>query len=36
VGRAAPLLGEHNRAVYVEALGYSEPDLVRLSDSGVI
>jgi crotonobetainyl-CoA:carnitine CoA-transferase CaiB-like acyl-CoA transferase len=35
-GSAAPLLGEHNRAVYVDALGYSDQDLVRLSDSGVI
>jgi crotonobetainyl-CoA:carnitine CoA-transferase CaiB-like acyl-CoA transferase len=36
MGSAAPLLGEHNRAVYVEALGYSESDLARLAESGII
>jgi len=36
VGGAPPLLGEHNRAVYVEELGYSERDLARLSDAGII
>jgi crotonobetainyl-CoA:carnitine CoA-transferase CaiB-like acyl-CoA transferase len=32
----APLLGEHNRAVYVEELGYAPEDLARLRDRGVI
>jgi crotonobetainyl-CoA:carnitine CoA-transferase CaiB-like acyl-CoA transferase len=32
----APLLGEHNREVLVDRLGYSEADLVLLRDRGVI
>mgnify|MGYP005841551337 CR=1 FL=1 len=33
---AAPLLGQHNREVYQERLGYSQRDLVRLRETGVI
>jgi hypothetical protein len=32
----APLLGEHNRDVYVDQLGYSPDDLARLRDQEVI
>jgi crotonobetainyl-CoA:carnitine CoA-transferase CaiB-like acyl-CoA transferase len=32
----APLLGEHNREVYCERLGYSPHDLVRLREQGDI
>ena len=32
----APLLGEHNRQVYCEILGYSEKELTVLQKSGVI
>ena len=35
-GFTAPLLGEHNREVYCEGLGYSQQDLVRLAAAGVI
>jgi CoA:oxalate CoA-transferase len=35
VYRRAPLLGEHNREVLVERLGYSEQDLKRLQGQGV-
>jgi crotonobetainyl-CoA:carnitine CoA-transferase CaiB-like acyl-CoA transferase len=34
--RAAPLLGEHNRAVYVERLGYSEQELSAMIERGMI
>lgn len=34
--RAAPLLGQHNREVYAERLGYSEAQLEMLQDEGVI
>ena len=33
---AAPLLGEHNRAVYCGLLGLSEPEVTRLQNEGVI
>ncbi|HLC29623.1 MAG TPA: CoA transferase [Dehalococcoidia bacterium] len=33
---AAPLLGQHNEAVYCQRLGYSKEDLVRLRELGVI
>ena len=36
VKRPAPLLGEHNREVYCDLLGYSERDLVTLKRHGVI
>jgi crotonobetainyl-CoA:carnitine CoA-transferase CaiB-like acyl-CoA transferase len=35
-GTRAPLLGEHNREIYCERLGYTQQDLARLADSGVI
>ncbi len=34
--RAAPLLGEHNKEIYVEELGMSNDDLVALRAEGVI
>jgi crotonobetainyl-CoA:carnitine CoA-transferase CaiB-like acyl-CoA transferase len=34
--RAAPLLGQHNRAVYCELLDYSEQDLVLLRSARII
>jgi crotonobetainyl-CoA:carnitine CoA-transferase CaiB-like acyl-CoA transferase len=34
--QAAPLLGQHNREVYCERLGYTKEDLVRLRERGVI
>lgn len=34
--RPAPLLGEHNQAVYGDELGYAPEDLVRLRERGVI
>jgi len=36
MGRAAPLLGQHNDSIYCERLGYSREDLVLLRESGVI
>jgi len=35
-GSAAPLLGEHNEAVYCDGLGYTRQDLARLTAAGVI
>jgi len=35
-GTRAPLLGEHNREIYCDRLGYSLQDLERLADSEVI
>ena len=35
-GKAAPIMGEHNRLVLTELLGYSEGDLVKLEGEGVI
>jgi formyl-CoA transferase len=32
----APLLGEHNEAIFVDLLGYSKDDLSRWQDDGVI
>ncbi len=34
--RPAPLLGQHNREVYMEVLGYTEEDTRALRESGVI
>ncbi|MDO8672145.1 MAG: CoA transferase, partial [Dehalococcoidia bacterium] len=34
--RRAPLIGEHNRDIYMEELGLSENDLCRLKGEGVI
>jgi len=34
--RPAPMLGEHNREVYCEQLGYSQEDLVQMRRTGVI
>lgn len=36
VSRPAPRLGEHNRDVYCEDLGYSRSDLARLGRMGVV
>lgn len=36
IHRRAPLLGEHNNAIYGELLGYSREDLVQLRQMGVI
>jgi crotonobetainyl-CoA:carnitine CoA-transferase CaiB-like acyl-CoA transferase len=36
VGFAAPLLGQHNRDVFCDGLGYSPQDLARLAATGVI
>jgi len=33
---AAPMLGEHNEEVFVNRLGYSKEDLVRMREAGVI
>jgi CoA:oxalate CoA-transferase len=33
---AAPLLGQHNEAIYCGRLGYSKRDLIRLKEAGVI
>ena len=32
----APLLGEHNREIYCDRLGYSEQDLVAMRRTGII
>jgi crotonobetainyl-CoA:carnitine CoA-transferase CaiB-like acyl-CoA transferase len=32
----APLLGEHNKEVFCDRLGYSKEDLVKLRDAGII
>lgn len=34
--KRAPLLGEHNEEVYCHRLGYSESELVRLREQGII
>ena len=34
--RSAPSLGEHNREIYCERLGYTKEDLVKLRELGVI
>jgi crotonobetainyl-CoA:carnitine CoA-transferase CaiB-like acyl-CoA transferase len=34
--QAAPLLGQHNREVYEELLGFGEAELTRLVEQGVI
>ena len=34
--RPAPQLGEHNREVYCDALGYSQEELARLAGQGVV
>jgi crotonobetainyl-CoA:carnitine CoA-transferase CaiB-like acyl-CoA transferase len=36
INRSAPLLGQHNEAVFCERLGYSKQDLVKLKEAGVI
>ena len=36
IRRPPPLLGQHNDEVYVDMLGYSRTDLVRLRQSGII
>ncbi len=36
ISRPAPLLGEHNREVYCEEMGYTTEDLVSFRESGVI
>jgi len=32
----APLLGEHNKEIFCQRLGYSQKDLVKLTQQGVI
>jgi crotonobetainyl-CoA:carnitine CoA-transferase CaiB-like acyl-CoA transferase len=32
----APTLGQHNREVFQDVLGYSETDLLRLKERGAI
>ena len=32
----APFLGEHNYEVYSQLLGYSEPEISKLNEEGVI
>ncbi len=34
--RPAPKLGQHNREVYVNELGFTDSDLVRWSDNGIV
>ena len=34
--RPAPLLGQHNREVFQDLLGYSESDLIRLGERGAV
>ena len=36
IRRPAPLLGQHNEEVYKEKLGYSNEDLVKLRERGII
>ncbi len=36
IERSFPQVGEHNREVYGQLLGYSDDDLTRLADEGVI
>jgi crotonobetainyl-CoA:carnitine CoA-transferase CaiB-like acyl-CoA transferase len=36
IRRPAPLLGQHNAEVYIEKLGYSQQDVVRLREQGLI
>ena len=36
ISRPAPLLGEHNREVYCDEMGYTAEDLVLFRESGVI
>jgi CoA:oxalate CoA-transferase len=36
IERPAPLLGEHNEAIYCERLGYSKKELAKLKESGII
>jgi crotonobetainyl-CoA:carnitine CoA-transferase CaiB-like acyl-CoA transferase len=36
IGRRAPLIGEHNRELYQDELGYAPEQLVMLKASGVI
>jgi len=33
---AAPLLGQHNEAIYCRLLGYSKEELVKLKESGIV
>ena len=36
IRRAAPLLGEHNEEIYCGLLGFSQPELKRLAQTGII
>lgn len=36
VSRPAPLLGQHNKDVYCQRLGYSQEELIRLTQAGII
>jgi len=36
VSRPAPLLGQHNKEVYCQRLGYGQEELIRLTQAGII
>ena len=36
VSRPAPLLGQHNEEVFCQWLGYSQQDLVRMKQAGIV
>ena len=34
--RPAPLLGQHNQEIYCGRLGYSQEDLARMKETGIV
>ncbi len=36
IERSFPQVGEHNREVYGQLLGYSDDDLTRLAEEGIV